>query len=272
MFVRRLLALSALATLVSVAVAQGTYTDNSGGGTGASAIQTITIDIPTRVALHLTETSYALDLNDLPAWTGGAFDGEGCRLLRKGQEAHVGTGILPVGVLDPNGLAGWAAAYGGANLTPYLVLELLALNNPDVQTYPAVVLDNGDVAQDEDGYLKGTLVCFNQKIVQKFANTEWAFTADVTMADGVGQFGIIDRIPSGWPPITNGFPEGETRHLISESTNGLALAGHVANGTSGGATGGWLDDHITELFWFDGTETPGAGKQIVVTYTLTGGL
>lgn len=260
------LTIAAFFLLGTVGLAQN-YSTNDPGQNATSQTQDITVTIPERVAMHLTESSYSLDLNNPPAYD--TTSNEGCRLLRKGQEHDVSNGVIPTGTLDSSGLASGYVPFQGVQLGSYLVLELLALNNPAVATYPAAVLTSGgNVATDSNGdYLKGTLVCFNRKTVQKFSNAAsgWKFSADVTMSPGVGQFGIIDRTPGYLPAVSivNGQNESDYRHLLNSTSTGLMLA------KDSHPTGGWLDDNITELFWFDGSETPGT-KTITVTYTLTG--
>lgn len=224
MFIRKLLVVLAFAALAATAAAQPDFNYNSEGGDRTRVRQQIELTIPTRVALHITDTDFALDLNNL--------EGAGCRMVPKG--------VMP---------------------SDYNSLRSYARGGQAVSIYPAVVLDqNGNVAEVAGTYQKGTLVCRTEFVVQKFANTGWELTADVDMTEGSGKFGIRDDALKGGVP--DGSAESNYRHLIGASADGLILA------HSGSPTGGWLDDKIEELFWFDGTETPG-DKTITVTFVLT---
>ncbi|HEX7039731.1 MAG TPA: hypothetical protein VF202_06450 [Trueperaceae bacterium] len=226
MFIRKLLVVLAFAALAATAAAQPDFNYNSEGGDRTRVRQQIELTIPTRVALHITDTDFALDLNHLEGV------GAGCRMVPKG--------VMP---------------------SDYNSLRRYALGGQVVSIYPAVVLDqNGNVAEVDGTYQKGTLVCRTEFVVQKFANTGWELTADVDMTEGSGKFGIRDDALKGGVP--DGSAESNYRHLIGASADGLILA------HSGSPTGGWLDDKIEELFWFDGTETPG-DKTITVTFVLT---
>lgn len=223
MNVRKLLVVLAGAALAAIAAAQPDFDYNDGPNPRASVSQQIELTIPTRVALHITQTDFALDLNDLK--------GAGCRLVPK-----------------------------DATISNYQDLRGYANSGRPVSLYPAVVLDqNGNIAREGESYLKGTLVCKNTFVVQKFANTGWELTADVYMDPGSGKLGLRDDAPG---LITDGSGESNYRHLIGASASGLMLA------HSSSPTNGWLDDNIEQLFWFDGTETPG-DKTITVTFVLT---
>lgn len=225
MHLKRLLAIIAATALIATAAAQD-YSDNSGGGNTAEQTQTITIDIPQRVALHLTDTSFELDLDDL--------EGKDCRLVPK-----------------------------GTAITGFLQLEGFAESGMVVENYPAAIFDeSGNVATNDQGeYLKGTLVCSNVFVVQKFSNAGWEFSANVDQDEGSGVFGLIDRADG---TAADGQPESDWRYLLTNGGSNLTLAWDRNR-----VTGGWLDDEITQLFWFDGSETPGP-KTISVEYVLTG--
>ena len=254
MKLRIIISLLTLIALVSTALAQGDYEEGGGENSDPTTNQTITVTIPERLALHLTETTYELDLSDpgngnfveyAGDWPSQYWpDGEGCYMLPK----HV--------TLNP------------ALETMIALTSAVYHNGTPVASYPAVILDGEGVAQDGAGnWQKGSLVCFNQKVIQKFANVPWTFSADVNIDGAIGTFGIVDVIIDRYyAPVTytNGYDgrnEGDLRHMLTQSESGLVLA------TGNGATNGWLDDQITEIFWFDGTETPGT-HTVTVTYTL----
>lgn len=257
--------------LAGSAFAQDYDSDSDNNDGTASVDQTITITIPERVALHITETTYTLDLNTPTAYAGlGGFDytGEGCGFVRQNQIDQIAAGDPEVGPWAPFGVVG-----------DYLTLESLFLANGGVSTYPAVILNGGNVENlgttEDPDYSKGLLVCSNTKIVQKFSNSPSGFTfsVNVEVPAGVGQFGIIDRVmPFDLPPtnddgINDGFPERDYDHLLGAGSHGpLTLAE-----SSSVNTNGWRDDLIRELFYFDGTETPGT-HIITVTYTLASNL
>lgn len=260
MKLRVIISILTFIALASTVLAQGEYSE------GGEVDQVITVNIPSRLALHVTETSYNLDLDDPTTagdpnngfypydgtWASSWWpEGEGCYLLPK----HVELNPAYESFI---GLTNAVLANGIANAS-----------------YPAVVLDNGDVAQVGGNYLKGSLVCFNQKVIQKFANVPWMLTADVEFSatGSMGTFGIVDvimdryYIPVGQPGHytggIDGVSEGAHRYLLNSSATGLVLSEHPS-----ATTGGWLDDRVTEVFWFDGSETPG-NHEITVTYTLT---
>lgn len=183
----------------------------------ATVSQQINLTIPQRVALHLTEDEWILDLNNPPL---GA-NGQGCFLVPKG---------FRVGLEDAIN-----AALGG-KLTP-------------IDTYPAIKDLNED-GRIEDGE-KGTLICLNQKVLQKFCNNGDGCELDlkVTRTQGgptYGQAGVIEKAPdyNNYYKFVqiNGQDQGQPLELLKVLGERLP---------------GWLDDIIIEAFWFDGTEVAG---------------
>lgn len=182
----------------------------------ASVSQTITLTIPQRVALHLTEDEWILDLNNPPLGSGG----EGCYLVPKGWSGSLEDAIQ--------------AALNG-DFEP-------------IDTYPAIKDLDGDgkFADNE----KGTLICLNQKVLQKFCNNGEGCELDLKVTRIVGgptygQGGVVDIAE-------------DIVHYKFVQFNG------VDNGTPlellkvlGDRLPGWLDDLIIEAFWFDGTEVAG---------------
>ncbi|WP_018111422.1 hypothetical protein [Thermus igniterrae] len=183
------------------------------GNEQATVTERINLTIPQRVALHLTEDEWVLDLNNPPL--GG--NGEGCFLVPKGFQGTLQDAIN--------------AALGG-QLTP-------------INVYPAVKdLDgNGKIEPGE----KGTLICLNQKVLQKFCNNKEGCELDlkVTRTQGgskYGQAGVIDKaldINHYKFVQINGQDQGQPLELLKVLGNRLP---------------GWLDDIIIEAFWFDGSE------------------
>lgn len=258
--------------LAGMAFAQGDYAINEPGENYAEASQEITIIIPERVALHLTDTAYTLDLNDPQAYVPGNSSvhdgldtsGVGCSFILPSQVSQIADGLAS---------GGWAGVKG------YLAVEYLAVTNAamhgGVSTYPAAVLDQDDnVVQSGDQYLKGHLVCIHRKTVQMFSNAPGGFhlEAGLTLPGSLGQFGMIGRMgPTAQAAFDAGFKtgqsEGNYRHLLgSGASSDLLLL------TAGGTSGGWVDAYITELFYFDGTETPTAtaGDTFTINYVITG--
>ncbi|GAA6758110.1 hypothetical protein [Thermus oshimai] len=202
----------------------------------AAVKEKVRVIIPPRYALHLTEDEWNLDLNTPPeAPSDYVFDpsdprppAEGCYLVPKAVRT-------PADLID--------YALDGGVFRP-------------IGSYPAAKDYDGDGKLEDDE--KGTLICVNQKVLQKFSNDPegWQLSVQVTgtPSSGFGYFGLadlIDHVPMGGF-ATNSLPYGPVV---------------VASGT--GPTGGWLDDLIVEAFWFDGSELDGS-YTIDVTFTLAG--
>jgi hypothetical protein len=201
----------------------------------AAVKEKVRVIIPPRYALHLTEDEWNLNLNNPPQAPGPyTYDPdnptppEGCYLVPKAVKtlADLQTYLQNGGFLRP------------------------------IDTYPAAKDYNGNGKLEDDE--KGTLICINTKILQKFSNDPdgWKLSVSVTGApsSGFGYFGLADFL-SGMPMggfVTNSLPHGPAV---------------VAYGM--GTTGGWLDDTVVEAFWFDGSELDGT-YTIDVTFTLAG--
>ncbi len=212
---------------------------NESGSDSVSLSETIRVTIPTRYALHLTETLWELDLSNPPAGSDYAFSSS------EPTAPENGCYLVPKYVASGNDLQGYL--YDGGILR-------------GMDNYPAIKDYNGDgeISNDE----KGTLICVHHKILQKFSNDPdgWKLLISVTNGQnsptsGFGYFGMADHVlPAGaWGYFyTNSLPVTEQQ---------------VASGA--GTTGGWLDDDIVEAFWFDGTEAAG-DYELTVTFTLAG--
>ena len=220
---RMFLILSALLALLGLALAGEAY---DVGEVEATVTERINLTIPQRVALHLTEDEWVLDLNNPPL--GNLETGEGCFLVPKGFQG------TPQDALN--------AALNGT-LRP-------------IAAYPAAQDFNGNGKLEDDE--KGTLICINKKILQKFSNDEdgWELSVSVTgtPGSGFGYFVLADFISS---TLAGSF-----------ATNRLPF-GPVPVASESGTTGGWLDDTVVEAFWFDGSELDGT-YTIDVTFTLAG--
>jgi hypothetical protein len=267
---KKAIALIATLALFGAVFAQADYADNSGGGNTATLNQTVNISIPNRVALHLTSTSLALDLNSLGDSIGeetGVF----CTLVRKDR------------MDDIDSYASFIAAMGGQD------------NIRAVYTYPAAVIENGQVQREGGEYLKGGLACSHDFIIQKFSNylSGWHLTADVNIPTHSGiKYAIIDHVYND--PLVNDpwVADGDTSvcriwflkcllrdgvysHYVDETKgllgNRLELDDVSLARERPGRTNGWLDDHITQWFYFDGSEIAG-DHRVEVQFTLTGGL
>ncbi len=209
-----------------------------GDDSGASVSEEINVVIPERYALHLTEASWVVDLGaqEFPSapnsYTYNANDpalpDEGCYLV-------------PKGVLTPQDLQDFLA--GGGELRP-------AMNYPAIYDYN----EDGAISNDE----KGTVLCLNTKILQKFSNNPdgWQLSVEVTSpaTEGFGIFGLGDFI------MPNGPADGFMTATLPYGPD------VVAQGS--GTTGGWLDDLILEGFWFNGTEASGT-YDITVNFVLS---
>jgi hypothetical protein len=218
---RMFLILSALLALLGLALADEAY---DVGEDQATVTERINLTIPQRVALHLTEDEWILDLNDPPL--GNPDTGEGCFLVPKGYD-----GTLEDAIND---------ALNGT-LKP-------------IAAYPAAQDFDGDGKLENNE--KGTLICINKKILQKFCNNRDGCELDlkVTRTSGgptYGKLGVLEGavVPDFFPPL------GRFVEIIpGENDDGDPLELFKLLGQR---LPGWLDDIITEAFWFDGTEMAG---------------
>ncbi|MDW8358711.1 hypothetical protein [Thermus sp.] len=195
----------------------------------ATVQQKVKVIIPQRVALHLTEDEWNLNLNNPPAAPGNyVFNPQ------NPQPPAEGCYLVPKAVKTLQDLQNYIQGGNPLRL---------------VNTYPAIRDYNGDgrISDDE----KGTLLCVNQKTLQKFSNDPdgWQLSVSVvgTPSSGFGLFALADFVGGNFAGSL----------FISSLPFGPEV---LAQGN--GPTGGWLDDLIVEGFWFDGTELDG-------TYTLT---
>jgi len=200
----------------------------------------VTVHIPMRLALHLTESRWDLDLANPPL--GDPAAKEGCFLVPKGFDG------------GPKDLLAMLEA---GELTP-------------VDTYPAIVdaNDDGEITPDE----KGTLVCFNKKVLQKFCNNweegtgygcEFDLKVNVVrpypFQGNYGRMFFHDDVTL--PPV------GTVKiNEFVEIVPGVNDDGHPIELVKvlGARFPGWLDDFLTEGFWFDGSEQPGSYEFNVV--------
>lgn len=202
----------------------------------AAVRERVRVIIPPRYALHLTEDEWTLNLNNPPeAPSPYVFD------LNNPQPPAEGCYLVPKAVRTLSDLIDYAM--DGGVFRP-------------IGAYPAAKDYNGDGRLSDDE--KGTLICVNHKILQKFSNDPdgWRLSVSVTgtPSSGFGYFGLADLI--------NHMPMG------GFATNSLPF-GPVPVAQRNGPTGGWLDDLIVEAFWFDGSELDGT-YTIDVTFTLAG--
>ena len=208
---------------------------NDSGSDSVSVSEKIQVTIPVRYALHLTESLWQLDLNSPTAAPASyVYDpdekpipAEGCYLV-------------PKSVKSMDDLRTYAL--GGNEFKP-------------IDTYPAIkdYDGNGEISDSE----KGTIICVNHKILQKFSNDPdgWKLLVSVTgPTTGFGYFGMADVLPFG----PGGYFYTDTMPVSNQQ---------LACGD--GPTQGWLDDLIVEGFWFDGSEAAGT-HNFTVTFTLMG--
>ena len=214
---RMFLILSALLALLGLALADEAYNE---GEDQATVTERINLTIPQRVALHLTEDEWVLDLNSPPL--GNPMTGEGCFLVPKG--------------------------YGGT-LEDAVNAALSGTLRP-IAAYPAAQDFNGNGRLEDDE--KGTLICLNQKVLQKFCNNGEGCELDLKVTRTLGgptygQLGVLEEAPdishTRFVEIIPGVnDDGDPLELLKVLGQRLP---------------GWLDDIITEAFWFDGTEVAG---------------
>ncbi|MDM7325331.1 MAG: hypothetical protein P3W93_010225, partial [Thermus sp.] len=201
--------------LVALALANSAEEWNV-GDQQATVTERINLTIPQRVALHLTEDEWIVDLNSpVPGQ-----NGEGCYLVPKGYSGSLENAIA----------------------------DALAGNFPPIDTYPAIKDLNGNGKIDEGE--KGTVICLNQKVLQKFCNNKEGCELDLKVTRTLGgptygQGGVVE-----WAPDLNherfvrfnGLDDGTPIELLK---------------VLGQRFPGWLDDLIIEAFWFDGSEVAG---------------
>jgi len=202
--------------------------------------ENVELTIPMRLALHLTETKWNLDLDNPPL--GDEQSGEGCFLVPKGFGDYNEDGVVnSKDVFD---------AYQDGKLEP-------------IDTYPAIKDIDGDGSISDSE--KGTLVCFNKKVLQKFCNnwqigTNYGCEFDlkvnmVVPTDVVGGYGRLFFYDDATLP-----PVGQvTYNPFIEIVPGYNDEGSPIEvlKVRQARFPGWLDDFITEGFWLDGSELPG---------------
>ena len=213
----RKLFLLMLSGLLALALANGYSGEEwNVGEDRATVTERINLIIPQRVALHLTEDEWIVDLNSpVPG-----RNGEGCYLVPKGYQGSLEDAI--------------AAALVG-NFTP-------------IDRYPAIKDLNGN-GRIDDGE-KGTLICLNQKVLQKFCNNREGCELDLKVTRTLGgptygQGGVVEKAPDlNYYKFVqfNGVDDGTPIELLKVLGQRLP---------------GWLDDIIIEAFWFDGSEVAG---------------
>jgi hypothetical protein len=214
---RMFLILSALLALLGLALAGEAY---NVGEVEATVTERINLTIPQRVALHLTEDEWVLNLNNPPL--GNLNTKEGCFLVPKGFQGTLQDALN--------------AALSGT-LRP-------------IAAYPAAQDFNGNGKLEDDE--KGTLICLNQKVLQKFCNNREGCELDlkVTRTSGgptYGKLGVREEAPD-----INHTRFVEIIPGVNDDGDPLELLKVL-----GQRLPGWLDDIIIEAFWFDGTEVAG---------------
>ena len=214
---RMFLILSALLALLGLALAGEAY---NVGEVEATVTERINLTIPQRVALHLTEDEWVLNLNNPPL--GNLNTKEGCFLVPKGFQGTLQDALN--------------AALSGT-LKP-------------IAAYPAAQDFNGNGRLEDDE--KGTLICLNQKVLQKFCNNRDGCELDLKVTRTLGgptygKLGVLEKAPdirhTRFVEIIPGQnDDGDPLELLKVLGQRLP---------------GWLDDIIIEAFWFDGTEVAG---------------
>ena len=200
------------------------------GEKSASVTQDITVIIPLRAALHITETEWNLDLDD------DEVIGEYCWFISKNEFAE------------------------NPSLSTALETQLLSIADKYELAvdfgYPPIRPDTYPITDDDKGYL----VCLFEKVVQKFSNSGEGFEVEFRLAGapdgGFGVFAFQDIIPA--------MPDQSRIGGSTSVADGSILDDFTVTGTSGG----WLDDYITEGFFFDGSEVAGTyNLEFIVTLT-----
>lgn len=240
----------------SSVVASAPNYDLGGPNDPASVDQSITVEIPERVALHVDATEWNLDLDDL--------GDEACFAVSK-EAAAMGTAeeffsnFAGLAAMNQGDTTSWQDAK--PDLISTVNAHGAAMGLYRATSYPAVNIASPENSTIDGDHDKGYVVCFFGKVVQKFANTEWTFNASLNAKNtfsirGFGHFGMAD--------IRGGSVKGS---FVVDEAPFPSVSHELDAGTS--STGGWLDDYILEGFYFDGSEEAGT-YDLTVTYTLTG--
>lgn len=176
----------------------GNY-DQGGNNDPAQLYEDITVTVPAVVAMHLHETSWNINLSNL--------EGQNCR--RAGDHSTETGRDYTYPLMDILRASSWKGDGKVVQGNDYSFVGNFTLpsslagfsGNPSslmaAQTsYPGIVFRNGDRRQVD---WKGPMICFNQKIVQKFSNARngWTFRAEVQGKNG-------GAVPAGFPSFILG--------------------------------------------------------------------
>ncbi|GAA5512785.1 hypothetical protein Dcar01_01509 [Deinococcus carri] len=233
------------------------------GGGSSSLTENITVSIPSIVAMHLHEKSWSLNLSDQAFVAANCYRAGGHN-TDTGRDytdniadfmTHSGTSWTGDGVKDSKnaystvGTFTWASSYNG--------------NMVAAPRYPGIEYTSGTSNQVS---WKGPIVCFNRKVVEKFANGANGWEVNISARNVTAGFPTLvlgDRVAN------TGYKKVETLYNASNKTT-KSLTFNNTNVTGMGmTTGGWLDDYILEALVFDGNETSGT-KSADVVFQLTG--
>jgi hypothetical protein len=228
----------ALSSGAAFAQTNNEFTEADRHPVSATVEQDIKVMIPHRFALHINQTRWDLDLDNAKHIE--MF----CRFVSKNHAAkpHVNAAFL-VKELASGSPPAWLVPATGFG-------------------YPAI---DPNAGPDINNYEKGYLFCFRGKVVQKFANDPDGWRLDITFSGaplgGFGAFAIADRFVV--PGTTASVFEVSGTHTVANGQEVLDV------GLKNSTTQGWLNNYITEGFFFDGSEVAG-DYTLTVTYTLTG--
>lgn len=239
-------------------------------GSPAAMTQDITLSIPKRVALHITETEWRLDLNNLSDPEMTDLGPKGCFMVPKTYQFPQVYTPAPVNT-----------SFHAENLES-IFIAALADELPGMAVYPAVDGNqNNSIEGDHD---KGTLVCLNYKVIQKFCNispygsdlgggytsnpqceldVKFIRTASNNGFLDYGQFFVHDRILQDTLNPGSGGSTYESFRFLNPGDTAMLV--HLEQGDR---FVGWQDDLFYEGFYFDGSEVAG-GHKFRLVFTLS---
>lgn len=233
------------------------------GGGSSSLTENISVSIPSIVAMHLHEKSWSVDLSKEADVKANCYRAGGHSTTTgrdytddiAGFMSHSGTSWTGDGKVDSKnaystvGTFTWDASFNNRMQA--------------APRYPGIEYAS---ATSNQVSWKGPIVCFNRKVVEKFANGSKGWEVNISAKNVSAGFPTLilgDRVANtGYKAVTKLY-DASNKASASLTFSNSSVPG------MGMTTGGWLDDHILEALVFDGNETAGT-KSADVVFQLTG--